>query len=72
MSALQKKVLTSAYGEEFKCSMLQKSGENALRDWYFKIRFVLYNDVKDDCSIDKIVYFYEFLHSAFTYVFCIV
>ncbi|ELK24963.1 Serum albumin [Myotis davidii] len=34
LDALQKKVQRSAYREEFKCSMLQNSGENALRDWF--------------------------------------
>lgn len=52
--------------------MLHNGGEKALQDWYFEISFVLYNDVKDDGSIDKIVHFYEFLHSAFTYIFLVV
>ncbi|ELK25541.1 Serum albumin [Myotis davidii] len=34
LDALQKEVLRSAYREEFKCSMLQNSGENALQKWF--------------------------------------
>nr|KAF6385911.1 albumin [Myotis myotis] len=34
LDALQKEVLRSAYREEFKCSMLQNSGESALQKWF--------------------------------------
>lgn len=46
MDALQEKIMSLAFIEKFKCSMLQNSGEHALIEWYFKIRFVLYNDVR--------------------------
>ncbi|XP_070265946.1 albumin-like isoform X1 [Myotis yumanensis] len=34
LDALQKEVLRSAYRGKFKCSMLQKRGENALQKWF--------------------------------------
>lgn len=46
MDAIQEKIESAAFIEKFKCSMLQNRGESALIEWYFKIRFVLYNDVR--------------------------